>query len=183
VLVADGGNSRVRRVSAATGVITTLAGSGSSVSGGDGGAATSASFAGPIGVAVGGGPSGPPVYYIAEFQTHRVRRVGAPPRPTPSSSRSPSPTPYCAPSLFRSLPRMDLVGSLVGTALTPGAAAPAVSELACRQACCDAPACDGYAFDASALRWHVAGECYLYVNVTQLVPSSGYASGLREAVL
>ena len=38
-------------------------------------------------------------------------------------------------------------------------------------------------FEASVSRRVGAADCYLYVNVSQLVPSSGYASGLRESVL
>ena len=182
LLIADGGNNRLRRLAAATGVLTTAAGNGAPVSAGDGGPATAASFAGPVGVAA-GGPSSGGALFVAEFQAHRVRRVAVPARPSPSPSRTPSATPYCAPALFRALPSTDLVGVLAGSALTPGAAAPAASEAACRQECCDAAACDGYAFDTGALRWLGAGECYLYVNVTQLIPSSGYASGVRESAL
>ena len=103
--------------------------------------------------------------------------------PSPLPTPSPSATPYCAPALFRPLPRTDLVGSLVGTALAPGDAVLAPSEAACRQACCDAAACDGYSFDASIARRLGAADCYLFVNVTQLVPSNNMASGLRESVL
>ena len=109
--------------------------------------------------------------------------------PTPSQSstpfHTPSVTPYCAPALFRSLPRTDLVGALVGTAHAPGALSLQPSVEACRQACCDAPACDGFAFSVGDLAITSVGAagCYLYVNVTQLVPSSGYASGMYESAL
>ena len=107
---------------------------------------------------------------------------------TPSStappSGTPTHTPFCAASLFRPLPRTDLVGTLVGAALSPAAGPVLVpSEPACRQACCLAPACDGYSFEASALSFHAVSNCYLYVNVTQLIPTSGYASGVLESAL
>ena len=83
---------------------------------------------------------------------------------------------------------MDLVGSLVGTALSPGSHVLAPSEAACRQACCDAPFCDGYAFasgDAALAAGGAGGpvSCFLYANVTQLVPSSAFTSGIYESVL
>lgn len=106
---------------------------------------------------------------------------------TPSARSMPSTSPYCMPSLFRSLPRMDLVGALVGTALSPGSISPVPSLEACRQSCCDAAACDGYSFasgDASLLPGGSGvASCFLYVNITQLVPSSGYSSGIYESTL
>ena len=87
------------------------------------------------------------------------------------------------PSLFRPLPRTDLVGTLVGTALTPGEATLVASEVACRQACCDAPACDGYSFSAEVALYHVSAPCYLLVNITQLVPNNSFKSGVLESVL
>ena len=104
---------------------------------------------------------------------------------SPSASPSPSTSPYCAPSLFRSLPRMDLVGSLVGTALSPGAPVPLPSMSSCRQACCDAPACDGYAFASGDMSFISGGSagCFLYVNITQLIPSSVMSSGIYESTL
>jgi hypothetical protein len=78
---------------------------------------------------------------------------------------------------------MDLVGTLVGSALSPAGPVLMPSEPACRQACCLAPVCDGYSFEASALSFHAESNCYLYVNVTQLIPSSLVTGGLRESVL
>jgi uncharacterized protein (TIGR03437 family) len=51
IFIADAGNSRIRRV-AANGIITTVAGNGVSGSSGDGGPATNAALAYPVGVAV-----------------------------------------------------------------------------------------------------------------------------------
>ena len=50
VYIADYGNNRIRKVS--TGLISTIAGTGSASYGGDGGAATSATLYNPVGVAV-----------------------------------------------------------------------------------------------------------------------------------
>ena len=77
-LIADSGNSRIRRVSAG-GTITTVAGSNFGNFSGDGGPATSASLNGPFSVAptTGGG------YLIGDVGNYRVRRVegGALPAP------------------------------------------------------------------------------------------------------
>ena len=72
--VADTGHHRIRRVSATTGVMTTIAGDGRSGSAGDGGPATRASLAGPLGVAL-ESTSGGLVVYVADFFNNRVRVV------------------------------------------------------------------------------------------------------------
>ena len=141
------------RLVATTGVISTIAGNGAGGYGGDGGPATSA--------------------------------IASSIAPTPTASPTPSPTPYCVLSLFRALPRMEIVGSLAGTALSPGAPVPLPSESSCRQACCDAPFCDGYAFASGDMSFTNGGTagCFLYVNVTQLIPSSAFSSGIYESTL
>ena len=84
LLIADSGNAKIRRVDAATGVITTIAGTGSSGLSGDGGPAT----AGPARRAphAGGGPRRVDLLHRAEGQQ------GPQDRPRPASSR-PSPAP------------------------------------------------------------------------------------------
>ena len=52
IYIADFGDSRIRRITAASGIIATIAGTGTAGSSGDGGAATSALLYWPIGVAV-----------------------------------------------------------------------------------------------------------------------------------
>ncbi len=53
VYIADTGNNCIRKLTVSTGIITTIAGSSTSGAyGGDGGAATSASLNGPIGIAL-----------------------------------------------------------------------------------------------------------------------------------
>ena len=178
VFVADSDNHRIRMISL-EGIMSTIAGTVSGFSG-DGGLATLASLNMPQGVAV----TSTDAVVITEVFNHRIRLVPMF-SPTPLASPSPSSTPYCASSLFRTLSRMDLVGTLVGTALSPGSRVLLPSESSCRQACCDAPACDGYSYAASDLG--VAGatsvSCFLYVNITQLIPSSGYVSGIYESTL
>jgi RHS repeat-associated protein len=64
-------SGRIRRVGP-DGIITTVAGTGTSISGGDGGPATEAGVFGPADVAIGADGS----LYIAERFGHRIRRVG-----------------------------------------------------------------------------------------------------------
>jgi uncharacterized protein (TIGR03437 family) len=73
LFIADTMNAKVRKVSAANGVITTVAGSGTPGYGGDGGAAASAQLNLPIGVAVDSSGN----VYIADFGNSRVRKVSA----------------------------------------------------------------------------------------------------------
>ena len=73
LLIADTSNSRVRRVAAGTGIITTVAGKGASSPSfsGDAGPATSAGLSVPYGVTVDGGGN----LLIADSNNNRVRRV------------------------------------------------------------------------------------------------------------
>ncbi|TXS44271.1 RICIN domain-containing protein [Streptomyces sp. t39] len=70
--VADGGNHRVRKITA-DGKITTIAGTGVAGFGGDGGPATSALLKWPNGVVVDGAGT----LYVVDGQNHRVRRITA----------------------------------------------------------------------------------------------------------
>ena len=103
---------------------------------------------------------------------------------SPSGTLTASPTPACFASLYRSLPRTDLVGTLMGNAWYPGTSLPTSSESACRQACCDAPVCNAYTFASNDLQLLLSqsstnpvASCFLYTNVTALVPSSVVTSG------
>jgi len=73
LFIADLSNQRVRKVDAATGIITTVAGNGSAGFSGDGGAANSASLADPRGVAVDSDGN----LFIADQSNQRVRKVDA----------------------------------------------------------------------------------------------------------
>ncbi len=66
-------NNRIRRVDAATGVITTVAGNGAAGYSGDGGPAVSASLNWPYGLALDGQGN----IFIGDQLNHRVRRVDA----------------------------------------------------------------------------------------------------------
>jgi streptogramin lyase len=77
VYFADLGNSRIRRVDAKTGIITTVAGSGKRDSSGDGGPALEAGLEYPNSVALDGDGN----LFISQFgygqDSHRIRRVDA----------------------------------------------------------------------------------------------------------
>jgi sugar lactone lactonase YvrE len=68
---------RIRRLDPATGIITTVAGGGPELFGGDGGPATAASMAGPSGVSI--DPAGG--LLVADALNHRIRRVAPANRP------------------------------------------------------------------------------------------------------
>jgi trimeric autotransporter adhesin len=71
--IADKANNRVRMVSGATGIITTVAGNGVAAYSGDGGPATSASLNQPTGTAVDAAGN----LYIADGANQRIREVAA----------------------------------------------------------------------------------------------------------
>src|SRR5947207_1580688 len=71
--IADYGNQRVRKVDAASGIITTVAGNGSPAFAGDGDAATSASLNSPVAVALDASGN----LYVADQGNHRIRKVAA----------------------------------------------------------------------------------------------------------
>jgi sugar lactone lactonase YvrE len=69
--IADSGHNRVRYVNLATGIISTVAGTGEAGLAGDGGPATAATIDYPFALAV--GPDGD--LYISDFGNHRVRAL------------------------------------------------------------------------------------------------------------
>ena len=71
LLIADPGANRIRRISAATGVITTVAGNGEAASTGDGGPARNASINEPRGLLVDSTGN----VWVAETGGNRVRRI------------------------------------------------------------------------------------------------------------
>jgi sugar lactone lactonase YvrE len=71
--IADSGNNRVRMVSAATGIITTVAGTGTASFSGDGGLATAATLNGPQGLAFDAAGN----LYIEDGNNARIRKVTA----------------------------------------------------------------------------------------------------------
>lgn len=75
IYIADAGNNRIRKITAATGLITTVAGNGTAgyVESEDGGPATSAELNGPTGVAVDMNGN----IYIADAGNNRIRMVAA----------------------------------------------------------------------------------------------------------
>jgi len=73
LFVADMSNYRVRKIAAGTGVITTVAGTGTPGNSGDGGAATSAKLVSPIGIELDGAGN----LYIADSSNNCIRKVAA----------------------------------------------------------------------------------------------------------
>jgi len=71
IYVADTDNNAVRRIDALTGTITTVVGTGTAGSSGNGGAATDAQISHPRGVAL----EGDSTLYVADSDNHHVRRV------------------------------------------------------------------------------------------------------------
>ncbi len=72
IYIADDGASVIRKVSAATGIITTIAGNGTSGFSGDGGPATNAQLNYAAGVCTNGTGS---IIYIADKVNNRIRKV------------------------------------------------------------------------------------------------------------
>ncbi len=71
VYIGDNSNHRVRKVTVSTGIITTIAGTGTSSFSGDSGQATSATLKGPYGVAVDSSGN----VYVADYFNNRIRKV------------------------------------------------------------------------------------------------------------
>jgi NHL repeat len=71
--IADTGNQRVRRVAANTGIIATIAGTGTPAFGGDGAAALNAQLNAPRAVAIDRAGN----VFIADTLNHRVRKIAA----------------------------------------------------------------------------------------------------------
>lgn len=71
LLFADRNNNRIRRIEGTTGIITTVAGTGTSGYSGDNGSATAAALSGPFGVAVDSSGN----LFIADTRNYRIRKV------------------------------------------------------------------------------------------------------------
>ncbi len=71
--LADTGNHRIRQIDATTGIITTIAGTGTQGFSGDRGPATSAAIDSPTGLALDASNN----LYLADTHNHRIRRIDA----------------------------------------------------------------------------------------------------------
>src|SRR5208283_3797031 len=103
--IGDVDNQRIRAVNLSTGIITTIAGNGTSGFSGDGGLATAAELAGPFGVAVDASGN----VFIADAPNDRVREL------VPPSSQRVSTT-----SLASSASTTAFAGSVIFTATVTG---------------------------------------------------------------
>ena len=114
------------------------------------------------------------------------------PSMTATSSQTPTATPTatatpCFSANFRPLPRMDLVGDLLSSRslVAPPGQGPASrppAQLACEEACCQQPGCVGYSVSGSRPN-DGFDNCFLFANVSELMPNNAFASGLLRAAL
>ncbi len=105
--ISDRINNRIRKVDASTGVITTVVGTGTASSSGDGGAATSATINQPCFSRFDSSGN----YYISECEGNRVRKVITVTTDIPTSTPSVQPTYY--PSL--SPHSISVISTIAGT--------------------------------------------------------------------
>jgi trimeric autotransporter adhesin len=125
IYVADAGNNRIRMVTKSTGIISTVAGTGSYGYSGDGGLATSAALNYPYGVAIDASGN----IYIADTHNHRIRMFSLYLRdtafPLPSSIVTAVPTYSPAPSsIVTAVPTYSLAPSSIVTAVPTYSPAP-----------------------------------------------------------
>ncbi len=105
--ISDAGNNRVRKVTVSTGVITTVAGTGTASSSGDGSAATSAAINVPIYSRLDSAGN----LYVSERSGNKVRKVVTVTTDIPTATPSRSPTYY--PSL--SPHSISVISTIAGT--------------------------------------------------------------------
>ena len=135
IFIAELFGHRIRKVTASTGIITTVAGTTVQGYSGDGGPATSANLQGPSGIALDGSGN----LFIADRVDHRIRRVSAPAPPASVSISPANPVAVCAGSPFSvtalatnfsptSYAWINLPAGLTATGATPTFTAPFVNE-------------------------------------------------------
>ena len=96
---------------------------------------------------------------------------------TPSTTATGTKSSFCLPSAFVAFPHTDLGGTWLGG----GQLVSTVAQ--CQSFCCNTPGCDGYTIDNSMLAIASQTNCFALANITMLVPSSGYAAGVRAGLL
>ena len=117
--IADASNHRIRRVDA-SGIISTIAGTGSGGFSGDGGAPTSAQINDPRGIAV---DRASRYIYIADSDNHRIRRISgvAEPAPPPVVPVPEAPEPNQAPQVTEAPGAVELDPGETATIALAGA--------------------------------------------------------------
>ena len=83
-------------------------------------------------------------------------------------------------SEFRTLPRADLSGTLIKTTLQQYVPNAILTASDCQAQCCATPGCDSFTF-APFPALFGGYNCYLYANVTAVIPNSAYTSGVNLA--
>ncbi len=114
--ITDRYNNRIRKVDVSTGVITTVVGTGTATSTGDGGAASLANIKGPSYSRFDSSGN----YYISECDGHRVRKVITVSTDIPTSAPSVKPTsaaPTIQPTYYPSLSphSISVISTIAGT--------------------------------------------------------------------
>ena len=84
------------------------------------------------------------------------------------------------------VPRMDLIGTLLQSVNLATSTQATLSRppalLACEEACYQQPGCVGYSVSASRPN-DGFDNCFLFANVTELMPNTGVVSGLLRSAL
>ena len=97
---------------------------------------------------------------------------------TPTASATP-----CFSASFRAFARMDLIGSLHSSVHFPSApSAPVPVQRACELACCHEPLCRGFTVTGFAPEPGF-DNCFLYANVSELMPNVAVASWVARSAL
>lgn len=73
ILIADGSNGRIRKVAIATGIITTIAGNGTSGTAGDNGLAINAQFIYPFNIVLDSFGN----FYVTDLSAHKIRKINS----------------------------------------------------------------------------------------------------------
>ena len=95
-----------------------------------------------------------------------------------TSSLTASESLVCHPSMFQSFPTNGCIGTPVGVVSFRS------TPYSCQLACCSVPGCNGYSFNSGhILLGDATAPCFQFANVTQLIPSHAYISGVLSSLI